>query len=95
MENVRDAATQFLSNKRIAVTGSFDERCHHILACEQDGEPAGSARLIVRDGDAAPLHLEGHFAMDIELNSAEISGFTVVSAHRQTKVLAGLARRAI
>jgi N-acyl-L-homoserine lactone synthetase len=71
---------------------SFDERCHHILACGQDGEPAGSARLIVRDGDAAPLHLEGHFAMDVELNSAEISGFTVVSAHRQTKVLAGLAR---
>jgi len=71
---------------------SFDERCHHILACEQDGEPAGSARVIVRDGAAAPLHLEGHFAMEIEPNSAEISGFTVVSAHRQTKVLAGLAR---
>jgi N-acyl-L-homoserine lactone synthetase len=71
---------------------SFDERCHHILACEQDGEPAGSARLIVRDGDSAPLHLEGHFPMHIEPNSAEISGFTVVSAHRQTKVLAGLAR---
>lgn len=71
---------------------SFDKRCHHILACEQDGEPAGSARLIVRDGDTAPLHLEGHFAMDVEPNSAEISGFTVISVHRQTQVLAGLAR---
>ena len=71
---------------------AFDARCHHLLACDQDGEPVGSARLIVRDGDAAPLHLEGHFAMDIEPNSAEISGFTIVPGHRASELLAGLFR---
>ena len=62
---------------------AFDARCHHLLACDQDGEPVGSARLIVRDGDASPLHLEGHFAMDIESSSAEISGLTVVPGTEQ------------
>ena len=71
---------------------AFDARCHHLLACDQDGEPVGSARLIVRDGDAAPLHLEGHFAMDIESSSAEISGLTVVPGHRASEVLTGLFR---
>ena len=71
---------------------AFDARCHHLLACDQDGEPVGSARLIVRDGDAAPLHLEGHFAMDIEPNSAEISGFTIVPGHRASELLTGLFR---
>ena len=71
---------------------AFDARCHHLLACDQDGEPVGSVRLIVRDGDAAPLHLEGHFAMDIEPSSAEISGFTIVPGHRASELLAGLFR---
>jgi N-acyl-L-homoserine lactone synthetase len=71
---------------------AFDARCHHLLVCDQDGEPVGSARLIVRDGDAAPLHLEGHFAMDIESSSAEISGLTVVPGHRASEVLTGLFR---
>ena len=71
---------------------SFDERCHHLLACDQDGEPTGSARLIVRDGDTAPLHLEGHFTMDIESSSAEISGLTVVPGHRTSDVMTGLFR---
>jgi N-acyl-L-homoserine lactone synthetase len=71
---------------------SFDERCHHLLACDQDGEPTGSARLIVRDGDTAPLLLEGHFAMDIESSSAEISGLTVVPGHRTSEVMTGLFR---
>jgi len=71
---------------------AFDAHCHHLLACDQDGEPVGSARLIVRDGDAAPLHLEGHFAMDIEPNSAEISGFTIVPGHRASELLTGLFR---
>jgi N-acyl-L-homoserine lactone synthetase len=71
---------------------AFDARCHHLLACDQDGEPVGSVRLIVRDGDAAPLHLEGYFAMDVESSSAEISGLTVVPGHRASEVLAGLFR---
>jgi Acetyltransferase (GNAT) domain len=71
---------------------TFDARCHHLLACDQDGEPVGSARLIVRNGDAAPLHLEGHFAVDIEPSSAEISGFTIVPGHRASELLAGLFR---
>jgi N-acyl-L-homoserine lactone synthetase len=71
---------------------TFDARCHHLLACDQDGEAVGSARLIVRDGDAAPLHLEGHFAMDIEASSAEISGLTVVPGHRTSEVMTGLFR---
>lgn len=71
---------------------AFDARCHHVLACDQDGEPVGSVRLIVRDGDAAPLHLEGHFAMDIEPSSAEISGLTVVPGHRTSEVFSGLCR---
>ena len=71
---------------------AFDARCHHLLACDQEGEPVGSARLIVRDGDAGPLHLEGHFAMDIGPSSAEISGLTVVPGHRTSEVLTGLFR---
>jgi hypothetical protein len=31
----------------------FDARRNHILVCEQDGEPAVSARLIVSAGDAS------------------------------------------
>lgn len=71
---------------------AFDARCHHLLACDQEGKPVGTARLIVREGNAAPLHLEGHFAMDIEASSAEISGLTVVPGHRASEVMTGLFR---
>lgn len=58
----------------------YERQSHHVLVRTTDGQPAGCARLIVRQGDDRPLQVERVFGITVPARSAEISGFAILEA---------------